>query len=81
LCALYAVGMVAAALVWPGPGKAPKPSSAPKAAPAATPAADESVKPGYFSRTSAEGSARVFWSVPEDGKVSLTIEIPPEKAK
>jgi hypothetical protein len=70
--------MIAAALLWPGAGKAPQPAAKLQAAPAAAPAVDHYAKPGYFSRTSAEGSARVFWTVPEKGSVSLTIVLPPD---
>ncbi len=79
LSALYAVGVVGASVLWPGPNAAPDYQSASTRVAPASPPVDDPIKPGYISRVSAEGSARVFWSVPEDGQVSLTIEIPPEK--
>ena len=36
---------------------------------------------GYISMSSAEGSARVFWTVPESGNVKIKIEIPPQGGK
>jgi hypothetical protein len=79
ISALYAVGVVTASVLWPGPGAAPEFKTTAQRVQPATPPVDDAIKPGYISRTSAEGSARVFWSVPEDGQVSLTIEIPPKK--
>lgn len=79
LSVLYAVATIGASLLWPGPGAAPPVPAMPARAIPATPPMDQSSAPSYFSRTSAEGSARVFWSVPESGEVKMTIAIPPEK--
>lgn len=79
ICALYAVLVVGVAIIWPGTGEAPMYSVAAAREVPASPPVDDEIKPGYISRISAEGSARVFWTVPESGEVSLTIEIPPEE--
>jgi hypothetical protein len=81
LSALYAMAIIGVSLLWPGPGAAPPMPAWRKPPAPATPPVDTSTAPSYFSRTSAEGSARVFWSMPENGEVKMTIEIPPENTK
>jgi hypothetical protein len=78
LSALYAVAIVGVSLLWPGPGAAPALPAMPQRSAPATPPMEQTTSPSYFSRTSAEGSARVFWSMPENGEVKMTIAIPPE---
>src|SRR5687768_14937455 len=80
---LWPVAMVTISFVWPGPDEQEllqryfeKPAYE-----AVSPPVDTRGATGELSVSDAEGSARIFWTQPEKGKVKVTIEVPPEDSE
>ncbi len=73
--------VIAAAFIWPGPDEQEELQHYydRPAYDAAVPPLDRGASSGELTVSDSEGSARIFWTQPESGKVSVTIEVPPEK--
>lgn len=76
---LWPALIVAAALLWPGPTVPAGYVSAPDMRQTAgvLPATDLSGSTTVFTEDDGAASGRVFWEVPEPGRVHITIELDP----
>lgn len=76
LSLLWASAAAALSCLAPGPGQPPpQPKQHPPRHANLPPVVGEGS--GYISMSGAEGSARVFWTMPEQGRVKVSVEIPP----
>jgi len=77
----WPVLVIAAAFIWPGPDRQEQYQHYFEkfAYDPVTPPVDTLGSSGEMTVAGSTGSARIFWTQPKQGKVKMTIEVPPEK--